>query len=433
MVIQAGIRQRFRQSLRCGTGEAYLILQEHPGYDFTKDIEKAALTNYAYDPQCEGDRAYYVSQLIELSGRKEAIVEAVLKALATEREDTWNLDQLFALAAIFAKQGNAKARQAIYKRYHKNVIKGSEWVGEEEILELDGMQGLLHVAEVRGRALTEDPEEWEDSFLVDCFQEDHPEIPVYQELRTAAKGNAFIKKYLDMIRKHPWSGPERPARPKFDYAFVKERIEKKIRVPATPNVVRQLSKADIKRLADDFLQEGDFEKRERYLSVFTNTPFPYGYQPILKMAQGKSRRGSRVVWLACRSLKFFEAKAIRQFALAKLPVTRQPAVYLPLLVSNYKKGDYRLLVEIAERNHNEHMIHDMIWGYIAIYRANKTRHCKQPLETLYRKLTCGLHRYDLLKILYENGVLSKTILREMKYDSEEDNRELYHQICKSRV
>jgi hypothetical protein len=37
------IKQQFRQSLKCGTGKAYYILNENPNIDFSKDIIKAAL------------------------------------------------------------------------------------------------------------------------------------------------------------------------------------------------------------------------------------------------------------------------------------------------------------------------------------------------------------------------------------------------------
>ena len=79
------IRQRFRQSLKSGTGEAYHILKRNKGLDFSKDIEKAILTNYAYDLQCDEERSFYISQLIDLSDKKEHLVEMALKALVKRK------------------------------------------------------------------------------------------------------------------------------------------------------------------------------------------------------------------------------------------------------------------------------------------------------------------------------------------------------------
>jgi len=87
------IRLQFRRSIECGTGKAYLILRDNPAMDFSREITRAALTNLAYDPQCEGDRAEYVARLIELSNNKQVIIDCVLQALGSERNDPWALYQ----------------------------------------------------------------------------------------------------------------------------------------------------------------------------------------------------------------------------------------------------------------------------------------------------------------------------------------------------
>ncbi len=419
------IRQRFRQSLKCGTGEAYFILQAKRKIDFSKDIERAALTNYAYDPQCEGDRACYIARLIELSGKKEHLIDIVIKALEKERENCWNLDQLFALAKIFAKQGNVKAKRAIYKRFYKKTIKYFECLGQEQILELDGIEGLKHIAEVRGKALIKNPDDWEDSSLVDHFQKENPNIKVYDELKRATTNNPFIKKYLDTIAEHKCSISKRRNRPRYSYKIIRKNIDSKMKLPFLPSATSELTKADIKRLADDLLQEKDPERLEKYLMLFWEIKFPYDYQPILKIAKGKNNRDNRLVELACESLKFFNARDIRTFAIEKLSKTNIPSDYLPLLVSNYKRGDHKILARIADKYNNENVIHDCVRAYVDIYKANKTKQCKEPLEIIYSKLTCGLHRYDIIKILHENGVLSKKLLKEIEFDSYEEIRDFY--------
>ena len=66
--------------------------------------------------------------------------------------------------------------------------------------------------------------------------------------------------------------------------------------------------------------------------------------------------------------------------------------------------------------------------YVDIYKVNETKECKKPLEVLYGKLTCGLHRLDLLELLFFNGVLSKKILKEMEFDSLPEIREFWGDI-----
>ena len=422
------IRQQFRQSIRCGTGKAYLILHDNQEIDFSKEITKAALNNLAFDGQAEGDRAHYVAGLINLSNKNNKIINIVLRALATERQNTWALEQLFKLAAIFAKSGNEKARQAIYKRYYKKVITGSEWCGEDTILDIDGVEGLKHIAETRGKSLFKKPGDWEDSFLVDFFQKEHPSINLYEVLKKSTKANPYIKKYLQTIKKHRWSTSKPRQRLKYNYQTVKENIENKKIVPIPPNGVKDLTKADIKKLADDFLKENDPVKREKYLRVFARIKYPYNYQPILMIAKKRISRDSRLVEFACEALRYFEGIEIRSFAIEKLSKTNHPAKYLTLLVANYKKGDWKLLKAIAVKYKDEQIIHSLVWGYIDIYKANRTKECKKPLEIIYEKLTCGLHRLEILEILHSNGSISKKILEEMKYDSYDGTRELYKKI-----
>ena len=115
------IKQKFKSAVKRGTGEANLLMMEHPEADFSKEIIIASLRNLSYDNKCDM-RADYVFGLIELSRRKDEIRKAILQALATEANDGWALDQLFELTGRFAKQGDKEAREAIYKRFYVNPI-----------------------------------------------------------------------------------------------------------------------------------------------------------------------------------------------------------------------------------------------------------------------------------------------------------------------
>lgn len=57
------IKSRFFDSLKRGTGEAYLILKENPTVDFSTYVIKGALRNFAYDGQSESSRAQYIFDL----------------------------------------------------------------------------------------------------------------------------------------------------------------------------------------------------------------------------------------------------------------------------------------------------------------------------------------------------------------------------------
>jgi hypothetical protein len=362
--------------------------------------------------------------LIELSNQKEKIKKKILDKLQNEKEDTWALDQLFDIAALFAKQGDNEAKKAIYKRFYKKRIEGSEWVGQDAILELDGLDGLKYIAETKGKIIAKDSEEWEDSFIVDFFQEDNPEINVYEELEKAANNNKYIRLYLETIKKNKFKRVERK-KPVYNYQTVKDRIEKNVIVPLPPVYAKDLPDSDIEKLADDFLKSKTRTKQEKYLRVFDRVKYPFDYKDILSQAKRPNSSKDRLVEYAVNSLRFFTNQEIREFAIEKLNSNvSRPDIYTNLLIGNYKNGDSELLSKIVNKAKNEHQIHDLVFSYVDIFQANKTGDCEKPLMALYDKLTCGLHREDIVKIMIENKVLPDLIRKEIKYDSLDTTREL---------
>lgn len=420
------IKQKFRSSIRRGTGEAHLIMQQNPSIDFSNDIIKASLTNYAYDPQSEGSRAMYVSELIYLSKQQDKIRDAILKRLATEQEDTWALVQLFDLAAIFAKNGDKKARQAIYKRFYKKIITGSDWCGYAAIIELDGFQGLKYIASTIGKSLEKKPGKQQDGWIIEHFKQDNPGIKVWEELEKAGNDDPFIKIYLGKIKENGY-GEENTQAPqvKINYETIAERINNKARkVLILPFEAKWLKNTDLKKLAKDFIKETDRNKLEKYMRFFDRIKYPFDYAPLLEIVKRKRLKNDYLVEYAAGALKYFSGDDIRKFAIECLSNTKNPSLYLDLLVSNYKKGDGKLLTKIAKNCKNEDAVHDIVYSYIKIYEANNTKECKLPLEAVYEKLTCGTCRESIVKILIDNKVLSKQMKEEVKYDSSEETRQL---------
>lgn len=418
------IKQRFFSSLKRGTGEAYLLMLDHPAMDFSEIIIKGATTNFAYDQQFEGSRANYIYKFIKKSKQKNRVIKAVLAQLQKGKEDYWALDQMCDLAVLFYKTGYVEARDALYQCFAKNPIEGSGFCGQDQLMEVDGLNGLFKVAETIGKSILEE-ENWEDSWHVDSFQKKNKSIEVYSELKRASKKNKYIGAYYQSILEQKFILPKRRKPVKFSYEQVKEKIEAGNFRFINNERANDLSELEVERLAVDFLQEKDAIKREQYLRFFDKRKYPFDYHVLLKIASGKNPRNTRLVEYAVGALKFFRSKEIRQLALEKLQKSRKPDIYLDLLVSNYKSGDYKLLSEIANRSDNYDFIHSLVFSFINIYEVNKTKECKEPLEIIYNKMNCGLHRIDIIRLLMENNVLSKRIQQELPYDSYDEIRRLY--------
>jgi hypothetical protein len=421
------IKRQFLNSLKRGTGEAYLILRDNPTIDFSDLIIKGAVTNHSYDNQSEGSRANYIYRFIKKSKQKDKIIKAVLTKLQSEKKDYWGLDQMCDLAVQFNKAGYSEAKTALYIRFEKNSLKGYESCGQEQLMEIDGIQGVLKVAELIGKRLFENPDDYETSWRIDDFQKRRRTVDIYKELKNAAKKNKYIKTYYESITKNKWNLPRRKKIARFSYEIIKEKIDNNRLRVLTNKRANELTVEEVGKLANEFLIEKDPIKQEQYLRFFVCRKFPFDYLPILKVAGGKNPKKTRLVEYATEALKYFSSKEIRQFALDKFKSEKNPCNYLALLVSNYKKGDYKLLDEIAKRSDNYDYIHAIVFGFIDIYESNLTQECREPLEIIYNKMNCGLHRKDIVKILIDNKVLSDKILNELEFDSDYELRKMHRQ------
>ena len=418
------IRKRFKSAIRRGTGETHLIMKKYPEVNFSAEIIKASLKNFSYDNQSEGNRAIYVFELIELSKQKEKIRQKILQGLLSEMEDTWAVDQLFELALLFAKEGDTESREVIYKRYAEKSIDGSEWLGENAILELDGLDGLLFIAERKGKIFKENPDEWEDSFLVDVFQEENPNIKVMEALKKAATKKKYTKSYLSVISENKFERLSGKSQ-KYNYDIVTEKIRTNKIVPLPPARAKDLSESDILRIADDFKKSKLRITQEKYLRVFDRVKYPYDFNDILVQAKRPYSSRDRLVEYAVNSLRYFISSKIREFAIDKLSDnSKNPEIFTNLLIANYRNGDGKLLAEIVRNSKNVHRIHDLAWSYVEIYRAKKTKDCRLPLLALYDKLNCGIHRQSIVEILKNNNALPERIKKEIKFDSYLELREL---------
>ncbi len=77
--IKMNLKQKFKSAIKRGTGETHILIKENPTVDFSKEIIKAAVFNFAYDQQSEGGREFYIAELINLSAQKDKILSLFMK------------------------------------------------------------------------------------------------------------------------------------------------------------------------------------------------------------------------------------------------------------------------------------------------------------------------------------------------------------------
>lgn len=412
------IKNKFKNSLKRGTGEAILILKNNPELDFSDLIIEASINNLAYDPQCEGSREEYLYELIQLSPNIEKIEQELLKKLSESKDDNWGVYQLFKIAKLFAQKGNKYARKSIYERYSKSLEPDYEFINTLVPIELDGYDGFKFIAEIKGQQFIQDLDAWEDDYIFQYSKELYPEIDFEKKLEEEAGRNKFIKAFLKEIKR---SRNQRKSykRKEYTYKSILELIERNERVFSVMG--KRLNAKDLIKLANNLKIEKNEQKIIKYLNIFSFIKYPLEWETLYNLLDLENKEIRNQV---IRGLSFFKAKEIRDLAITNLNIKNFDEDYLNLLVENYNEGDYKLINNVLKNTRNIHKFHDFCLLVLNIYEKNKTKECIEPLKKIYDKGFCGLCRINVVEIMIEMKILPEYIKQEGIFDSKMEIREL---------
>lgn len=419
--------KRFLNSVKRGTGEAYLLIMNNPDIDFSEEIIDVALINYAYDAQCEGSRGAYVYGLINLANTKNAIINKLIEAFDIIENDHYGLDQLYEILCLSALNGNEIAKKHIVERFEKDA-ENDCWEGETSILKLFKEDGLKLILEKKGKLYAKLGDDFYDDsyyYLVDNFQKENPLIDAIKQVELFSESNDYLKIYLEKYKANKSNENEPREKRNLDYTTISNKIRNGGYFFFDKS---EISEDDVLKISDDFLKEKDKIMLENYLNFFSDIKFPKDYNFIFDILKNTQPDKSRLTENAIEALSFFKSNELREYAFQKLSEKKDFEIYTNLLIRNYEKGDYQILSKVIKPLRNQDKIHSFLCSYVDIFKKNKTKECKEPLEILYNKTTCGLHRIDIIEILNENGVLSDKIIEEIQYDCDEKIREIYFEI-----
>lgn len=427
------IQEKFKSALKCGTGKAYFILLEYPQVDFSKIIKKSLLKRMCYDGQCEGHRGVYYYKLIQVAPQKKALIKFVLKTLQKDHKDWYVLTQLYEIAALLAtKDDHQLARKLIWERFKKEYAESDDWDGEGALLKIDGTKALVGLARLKGKILKDQPDQLEFGSLINEFNRIYPKLNGRKIIRRASLQNAFIKEYWERVQKNE-GRRKRPKKKKKKIKYTYKKINKKIHTSSffwVGNWGDALSKKVLYKLAVDLIKSSKPKIQERYLKVFAKRKFPLDLQILFDFVERKHQSPKRLIEPAVEALALFNSKKIRSYALKRLDKKKDILIYLPLLIRNYQPEDHLLLDSILQKKWNTEQIHNLNYIYRAIYKENEVKESMLPLKRLYDRLNCGICREGLLEIMFKNQVLTKGMLKEMKFDSDDRVRTLYKKYKK---
>ncbi len=385
------IKKDFWNSIKCGTGKAFIIQKTYPNINFKREIYKAAIINYAYDRQCEGSRAFYIHQFIKRTKVSNDLQKMILDRFVIENDDFYNLDQMYDLAVLFYAngKGNISVPEILRKRFTISPAIQNEYCGEDQILKVFGIDGVLIIANVIGKQLLENKGPSPCSRKIEEFQKKNKGINVFELLEINSKNNRFVRKYYESITNNRQPIFKKIKIKKYSYQLISQRIKENKFKLISAERANELSDIEVINLSKDFINEKSISLKEGYLNFFRNRKFPLDIKYLLSILETKKYKNTYFLDLACESLKFFKSKELRELIFTKIDQVDKSPEYLYLLISNYEDGDGVFLNGIIDKCKIQHSIHRLTFIFLDIYQFNNTKDCKGPLLKLYDILTCG--------------------------------------------
>ena len=258
--------------------------------------------------------------------------------------DRWDIQQLYELAVIWAKKGDGEAKQVIYDAFKKQEFNES-WLGGQQIIEIDGITGLLNVAQIFGEKLLKDEELWgEDDCLISEASNRFGAEIVWQALKERSQTNLNVKAYLGAVISHRQNLEDKEnsqtttTRKILELDTVLEQIEKATR-HSYPLVRfgKYAEEKEIEQINEKFLTETRREQLIRYLWVFRNRKMPKLDSRLLNWAE--QNEDEKMQEAAISSLAKNQDDSIRNLAI-KLLQKQPKSIYLSaieLLINNYRE------------------------------------------------------------------------------------------------
>jgi hypothetical protein len=413
---------QFQQILRLGLGRAIVYAQLTDVREFRDAILDACLHCYSYDVQIEGTRASYMYDLVGCLPDKDFYFREVLSSLATSGDDN-HAAQRFHFAACLALDGSEEAKRAMYDNYTPGPRMG-ELIGID-FLEMDGVKGLLFVAERIGPLLIAKPEEVDTGYLLRQSFEICGEQATWDALRDAGARNSAIETYRLAVAKTHSRTSGQSRRPEITSLRYEQLFKE---VPANKPFLllkwgERASDEELELAAKGLIGAKDSKQQLAHLRIFARRRFPLDPLALVALADIED---DRVGFAAVKALAHIEHPAIRALAF-RLMDTRAKwrGGAVDLLARNFQDGDHAIILRWFQEEEDRETLHSLGLHLIDLWKRHPHEETEVPMMlALYEKEPCSFCREKAVKGLLERGALSEPLRAECAWDANSDIRAL---------
>lgn len=423
--------EQFKKAFQQGLGRAYQHVHDHGDSGIVEEIVNGCIKDLNYDSQCEESRADWVFKVLEKTGHQLEYWHRILDRIPVENEFN-DLYQQLDLAVLFAKNGVKEARPAIYKKFNLQEFKES-WIGGDQILELDGIQGLLHISKTIGKRLLkneeldEEEQYWEDESMLQNCIEKWGEADVMEALNEEAKSRKEVEAYLKEVLPHckKRTKTKRKIPPQLyktlDDVFLRIDNKPEYKYYHLKKFGESASEADLEQIRDKLLNDPRPESQITCLSVLIGRLPGSWVSQLFPFAESENENVSSRAFEAIGKIK---SPVVHEFA-KKLIKQKGTSANLELLLcfsQNYSEKDRELIEPIISDISDRDTCHFVGQMMLDIWDGSRDQDPFWALDWVYENSPCSNCRLTAVQGLIESKQISNEHLEECRFDCETDIR-----------
>jgi hypothetical protein len=418
----------FASALRTGHGRAFQQVQRYGAEGLGDTLLDACIRSGTYDPQCEAPRAPWLFSIVECAGLQARLVQALgmlLQKAPTEDDDHRDLTLRSAMLRELAAAGSTDARQWLYASLVRLPETSSGVIAADDIVALDGMDGLVHVARQMGRWSQQDPHFWVDDVLVERCMVSGGAPAALAALEQAAATDPCIGHYLQALaetralRSSHSRGPDAAA-------FTAEQVVAYARDHAKDpcHWFRQWAlRAEVSELEVVFLALLDVQDPEhaaRLLRCFAQRGVPRFDNRLLPWLDHPE---PAVNMAALRAIKFTRHPALRSLALRWM-ADGDSAGGMRLLTANFEAGDFALHVPGLQSVGDMDERHHLGSNIVGLCETHPSADAVDALLDVYEFSPCSTCRHKAVKVLVDLDRVPDWLREEARWDADPATRAL---------
>jgi hypothetical protein len=390
---------------------------------------EACLRDQRYDHQFEECRADWLWRIVTTLGAAGRFRAPILHALS-ELADDWSTEQLCGFARHYAETGDETFRCRLYELVEQKPFSRCEWLGEEDILELDGEQGFLFAARARGKLLANREWQCEDGCLIDAATERFGEERIRSVLADAS--DEHVRRF-----QQAWSRSRQPA-PDGNPRAAHQARARAITVPEILATAEQphnffgpfrrwgtfADEDGLRAVLRHLWSERNPVVIANLLKIFSGRPLPE-FDP--RMIDFCVHEDESVRKWACAALKRTRHPLVAEFARAQVEQGLPDRMVLKLFVNNYEAGDERRILQVLELPDVNWERHGLLMDVITMLEAHPQADCSQLAIIAYASTPCENCRRDAAGLLHDRQAAPHWLTAECQFDSSEECRSMITQ------